>query len=127
MDLAGIFSGILGAVLGGSATWLFTIGATRRKANGEAILTEADAWKAQQDVYQQTIADLKASCEYIQNDRNILREENRTLHNENNELRKKINALEEQISSLRDTVARHGRRIESLNKRKAQNAQQTEE
>lgn len=85
------------------------------------IRAEADSWKAQQEVYQTTIADLKESCDYIRKDRDLLRKENEELRNENNMLREKILELEQQMSDLRRDIARQGRRIESLtNKKKKQ-------
>lgn len=100
--------------LGATGGWFVTYRAFKRKSNGEATQAEAEGWKAQQDVYQQTIEDLKQSCAYIKEDRNLLREENQTLRNENNELREKYNSLESQISELRKELARQGRKLETI-------------
>lgn len=97
-------------VMGGG--WIFTYRAYRRKNEGEATQAEADGWAKQQDVYQQTIEDLKQSCEYIRGDRNLLREENNKLREENNHLREKYNELEQQIIDLRNAIARQGRKLE---------------
>lgn len=110
---------IASLVMGGG--WLFTYRAFKRKNDGEAAQAEADGWKAQQDVYQQTIADLKESCEYIRQDRNLLREENRKLLLENSHLREKINDMERQISELKEAIARQGRKIEALDDGKKRN------
>lgn len=103
--------------------WFVTYKAYKRKNEGEATQAEAEGWKAQQDVYQQTIEDLKESCAYIKEDRNLLREENRKLRDENDQLRDKYKELEQQIlalrkehedeiGELRKEMARMGRRLE---------------
>lgn len=94
--------------------WIFTYRAYKRKNEGEAAQAEAEGWKAQQDVYQQTIEDLKESCAYIREDRNLLRDENKKLRDENNFLRDKYNELEKQIIELRKELARQGRKLESV-------------
>ena len=94
--------------------WFLTYKAYRKKADGEADQSVAEAWKAQQDVYQQTINDLKVSCEYIKSDRDLLREENKTLRAENNELREKYNELEKQIIELRKELCRQEQKIERM-------------
>ena len=110
-------------IMGGG--WIFTYRAYKRKNDGEAAQAEADGWKSQQDVYQQTIEDLKASCAYIKEDRNLLREENKQLLGENKQLREKYNDLERQIldmkseyqiqmCELRKEIAKQGRKIEGL-------------
>ncbi len=114
MDWNDIILGVLGTFLGGGCVWLFTFRATKRKANGEATQTEAEGWKAMQDVYQQTIKDLNECCEDIRKDRNLLREENNVLREENRKLREKYNDLEQQIMDLRKEMARQGRRLESV-------------
>ena len=94
--------------------WLFTYRAYKRKANGEATQSEAEGWKAMQDVYQQTIADLKAYAEDVRKDRNHLREDRDKYREENEEMREKINKLDEEISDLKKNLARQGRKIEAL-------------
>lgn len=114
MELYSVISTVLTLFMGGG--WFINYRANKRKAGGEATQAEADGWKAQQDVYQQTIADLKESCEYIRNDRDLLRKENEKLRNENIALRDKINEMEDKIFDLSREVARQGRKIESLTK-----------
>lgn len=94
--------------------WLFTYRAYKRKANGEAAQSEAEGWKAMQDVYQQTIADLKAYAEDVRKDRNHLLEDRDKYREENEEMREKINKLDEEISDLKKDLARQGRKIEAL-------------
>lgn len=105
---------MLGALTGGSLTWLFTIKATRRKADGEAQQVEVDAWKSMQDVYQQTINDLNKYCEDLRTDRIHLLEDRDLLRTENDELRLKYKEMEEEISSLKSTVAKQGRKLEAI-------------
>lgn len=118
MDWISLITTITTIICGGG--WFIYYRANKMKAYGEATQAEAEGWKAQQDVYQQTISDLKESCEYIRKDRDLLRKENQELRDENRLLRDKINSLELQMSDLRRDISRQGRRIESLvnNKKK---------
>lgn len=106
---------VLTLVMGGG--WIFTYHAYKKKNMGEAVQAEASGWEAQQNVYQNTIADLEKSCDFIRHDRDMLRKENEELRNENRALRDKINEFEKIINELKKDIARQGRRIESLNYR----------
>lgn len=108
--------GLLTLILG--TGWLFTYRAHRKKSMGEAVQSEADGWLKQQEVYQRTIADLEKSCDFIRNDRNILREENAKLHQENVNLREKINDMENIILDLKKEVSRLGRRVDAMSEKK---------
>lgn len=123
MDWISIISSLAAVFAGGG--WFIHYRASKKKSYGEASQAEAEGWKAQQDVYQQTIADLKESCAYIRDDRNLLREENKKLREENNQLREKYNELdkkileiqkdyERKIGELRKDLARQGRRLENI-------------
>lgn len=114
MDWSGFILGFLGLITGGGLTWLFTINAAKRKANGEAAQVEVDAWKSMQDVYQQTIADLNKYCEDIRIDRTHLREDRDLLRQSNDELQSKLQTMEDEILDLKRTVAKQGRKIEAL-------------
>ena len=103
---------ILTLIAGGG--WFISYRAYKRKANGEAMQSEAEGWKTQQQVYQSTIHDLHETCDFIRKDRDILRKENEELRKENAELRSTILKFEAQIAELRVTIARQGRRIEAL-------------
>lgn len=94
--------------------WLFTWRAFKKKANGEAVQAEAIGWESQQKVYQNTIADLEKSCEFIRKDRDLLRKENEELRKENMELRKRVGTLEDKLLEMQKDIARNGRRIEAL-------------
>lgn len=112
MDWVAIITTILTCVSSGG--WFIYYKAYKRKANGEAAQVEADGWKAQQDVYQQTIEDLKQSCTYIREDRNLLRQENQALREENNLLREKYHELEQQIIDLRKEVEKQARQLSNI-------------
>lgn len=110
--LTNIFLPILTIVAGGG--WFLTYKAYKKKADGEADQSVADGWKAQQDVYQQTIEDLKETCAYIKSDRDLLREENSVLRQENNELREKYNKFERQIMELRKELEDQKMKLERI-------------
>ena len=114
MDLYNVITTVITLITGGG--WFIYYRANKRKANGEAIQAEADGWAKQQEVYHNTIDELKTTCEYIANDRNLLREENTRLREENVTLRKKINDMEDQILDMKKELSRLGRRVEAIYK-----------
>lgn len=97
--------GLLTLILG--TGWLFTYGAYRRKANGEAAQSEADGWKAMQDLYQQTIEDFKVYSEDMRKERAVLKQEN-------NDMREKYKKLDDEILLLKKQLSRQGRKLEAL-------------
>lgn len=114
MDWNSLILGVLGLAVGGGVSWMFTVKAIKRKADGESQLVVADSWKSVQDVYQQTIDDLNKYCEDIRKDRNNLRESRDIQRVENDKLRKKYMEMEDQIIELKKAIARQGRKIEAL-------------
>ena len=116
MEIYGIITTVLTIVLGGG--WFIFYKANKRKANGEATQSEADGWRKQQEVYHNTIDELKASCEYIANDRNVLRDENTQLRKENTELRQTVIKLQNMVLELKSEVSRLGRRVEAISEKK---------
>lgn len=123
IDWFGMIMSVTTLIAGGG--WFVCYREYRRKKKGEAAQAEADGWKAQQDVYQQTIKDLQESCKFIREERDGMREENRRLKEENIALREKYHTLEEliiksrkeheqQIIDLRKDIARQGRKLESI-------------
>lgn len=114
MDWSGFILGIFGLLVGGGISWIFTVKAIKRKADGESQLVVADSWKSVQDVYQQTIEDLNKYCDDIRKDRNNLREERDQHKQETENMRKKYIAMEDQIIDLKKAIARQGRKIEAL-------------
>ena len=97
--------GLLTLILG--TGWLFTYRAYRRKADGEATQSEAEGWKAMQDLYQQTIEDFKV---YLED----MRKERTALKNENNDMREKYKKLDDEILLLKKQLSRQGRKLEAL-------------
>ena len=123
MNLYELFSTALTLFLGGG--WFIYYREKKKKAEGEAVQSEASGWEAQQHVYQRTIEDLEKSCDFIRKDRDLLRKENEELRKENIELRKRISGLEDKILELQKDIARNGRRIEALvNKEKKKKAKE---
>lgn len=112
MDIYSIINTIVTIVLGGG--WFIYYKSNKKKAEGEAVQSEASGWEAQQHVYQHTIEDLENSCNFIRTDRDLLRKENEELRKENMALRKRIGELEDKILELQKDVARNGRRIEAI-------------
>jgi septal ring factor EnvC (AmiA/AmiB activator) len=114
MEWYSIISSIVTVILGGG--WFIYYRANKIKANGEAMQAEAEGWAKQQEVYHNTIDELKATCEYIATDRNLLRDENTKLREENTTLRNKINEMEDQMLEMRKEISRLGRRIEAISR-----------
>lgn len=100
-----IVTSVLTLICGGG--WFVFYRANKRIKEGEAFKTE-------QEVYQETIKDLKESCDYIKTDRNLLREENTQLRQENNELRKTVNELQDMVLGLKNEVSRLGRKVAAM-------------
>jgi len=74
---------LIGLVVGGGGAWMFLLKSTKQKAKAEAM-------KEVQDVYQETIVDL--------------REDKRILKEEKNEDREKYNSLETKVDELKISV-----------------------
>lgn len=96
------------------AGWIFTYQAHKRKANGEAMQSESEGWKAIQDLYQQTIEDFKVYSNDMRQERTVLKQERATLIQENSEMREKYNKITEEILALKRQLSRQGRRLEAL-------------
>lgn len=105
MEYLNVILSVLTLICGGG--WFINWRAARRKSDGEATVAEADGWKAQQDVYQQTIADMEKF-----ND--MYRKYNTTLIEENSELRKNYAELVKVQDSQQREIARLGRRIDGI-------------
>lgn len=123
-EIFNIINTLFTIFLGGG--WFLHWRASRRKANGEAVQSEADGWLKQQEVYQHTIEDLEKACDFIRNDRNQLREENSSLITENNELRKTVVELQNTVFDLKKEVSRLGRRVDAMSDKKSKKKQKSE-
>lgn len=109
-----IIIALLGALTGGGLTGLLAWRANRRKAEGEATQTEADAMKSVQDVYQQALADQQTYISQLRDTRDHLVNDREEMRRENNELRKRLNEMDEKVRQLERDVARYGRMTASL-------------
>lgn len=112
MELYNYISMALNLVLGGG--WFVYYRSNKRIKEGEAVQSEAEGWLKQQEAYHNTIQELESHCEFIKQDRNLLREENAQLREENTSLRQKINDMEDQMLEMKKEISRLGRRIEAI-------------
>ena len=114
MDIYGIITTALTLFFGGG--WFIYYKANKRIKEGEAAQSEAEGWLKQQEAYHNTIDELTNHCEFIKQDRNLLREENTKLREENVLLRQKIQNMEDQMLEMKKEISRLGRRLEALSK-----------
>ena len=109
-----IIINILTLLAGGGLGWLINWRANKRKANGEAIQTEAEAMKSAQDFYQQALKDqqdyitqLTDVRDHLIGDRDEMREEREEIRKENVELRKRLNDMDKKMRQLEEEVQRN--------------------
>lgn len=105
VELLNWILGVLTIIAGGG--WFINWRANKRKANGEAAQSEAEGWKAMQDLYQQTIEDFKVYSEDMRAERTVLKKENF-------EMREKYKAYDDEIIELKRQLARQDRKIEAI-------------
>ena len=98
---------LISAITSGGLASIFTLRATRRKA-------DADAMQSIQDVYQQTLSDQQSYIDKLRETRDALITDRDEMRNENNELRKRLNEMDEKVRQLERDVARNGRIVASL-------------
>ena len=103
-----IIIALIGALAGGGLTGVFAWRAVRRKAEGEATQTEADAMKSVQDVYQQALEDQQKYISQLRDTRDHLVTDREEMRRENNELRKRLNDMDNKVRQLEHDVARYG-------------------
>ena len=109
-----IFIALIGALTGGGLTSVFYWRANRRKAEGEAKQTEADAMKSVQDVYQQALADQQKYITQLRETRDNLVADREEMRRENNELRKRLNDMDDKVRKLEKEIDRNAKMIISL-------------
>lgn len=109
-----ILTALIGVLTGGGVTGIFAWRAMRRKAEGEATQTEAEAMKSVQDVYQQALADQQNYIDKLKETRNQLIDDREEMRRENNELRNRLNDMEGKVMELDQKVARNGRMMVAL-------------
>jgi len=105
LEIYNIINTLVTVFLGGG--WFLHWRASRRKANGEAAQSEAEGWKAMQDLYQQTIEDFKVYSEDMRTERAVLKKEN-------TEMREQYKRLDDEIIQLKRRLSRQGRKIDAL-------------
>lgn len=102
--------------LGGG--WFLHWRASRRKANGEAKQTEAQANKEAQEYYNTTLADVNKTLEEVRAERDHYKDERNEERKTNHELRQKYIEIEERMNqmdlSYKRDISRLGRRIDVL-------------
>ena len=102
--------------LGGG--WFLHWRASRRKANGEAKQTEAQANKEAQEYYNTTLADVNKTLAEGRSERDHYRDERNEERKSNHELRQKYIEIEERMNqmdlSYKRDISRLGRRIDVL-------------
>ena len=105
MDIYSIINTIVTIFLGGG--WFLHWRASRRKAEGEAKHTEAQANREAQEYYNKTLEDVNRTLNDVRAERDGYKSERDEERRANDEMREKYNQLEEK-------VARLGRRLDCL-------------
>lgn len=112
MEIFSIINTCVTIFLGGG--WFIHWRAGKRKADGEAKQTEAQANKEAQEYYNTTLADVNRTLNEVRAERDSYKNDRNALLKENEEMRKKYNTLEDQIRNLNNQIARLGRRLECI-------------
>lgn len=101
-----------------SGGWFVFYKANKRIKEGEAIQSEADGWKKQQEVYQTTIEDQRKFYDNLKSDFTAVMEENTRLRKENGELRETVTKLQDTVLEMKNELSRLGRKVASMDKEK---------
>ena len=116
MEIYSIINTFVTLFLGGG--WFLHWRASRRKANGEAKQTEAQANKEAQEYYNTTLADVNKTLAEVRAERDHYRDERNEERKSNHELRQKYIEIEEMMNqidlSYKRDISRLGRRIDVL-------------
>ena len=116
MEIYSIINTFVTLFLGGG--WFLHWRASRRKANGEAKQTEAQANKEAQEYYNTTLADVNKTLSEVRSERDHYRDERNEERKSNHELRQKYIEIEERMNqmdlSYKRDISRLGRRIDVL-------------
>ena len=116
MEIYNIINTIVTVFLGGG--WFLHWRASRRKANGEATQTEAQANKEAQEYYNTTLADVNRTLNDVRAERDHYKDERNELRKENHEMRTKYIEIEERMTKMdlnyKRDISRLGRRIDIL-------------
>ena len=116
MEFYSIINTFVTVFLGGG--WFLHWRASRRKANGEAKQTEAQANKEAQEYYNNTLADVNRTLAEVRSERDHYKDERDEERKENREMRLKYRQLEEKVTQIdleyKKDVARLGRRLDCI-------------
>lgn len=116
MDIYSIINTIVTVFLGGG--WFIYYRAKKRKAEGEAKSTEAQANKEAQEYYNKTLADVNQTLNEVRAERDHYKDERNELRQENSEMRKKYYEIEERMTQMdmqyKREISRLGRRMDCL-------------
>ena len=116
MEIYNIINTLVTLFLGGG--WFLHWRASRRKANGEAKQTEAQANKEAQEYYNTTLTDVNRTLNEVRAERDHYKDERNELRKENHEMRTKYIEIEERMTKLdlnyKRDISRLGRRIDIL-------------
>ena len=116
MEIYNIINTLVTVFFGGG--WFLHWRASRRKANGEAKQTEAQANKEAQEYYNTTLADVNRTLNEVRAERDHYKDERNELRKENHEMRTKYIEIEERMTKMdlnyKRDISRLGRRIDVL-------------
>ena len=116
MEIYNIINTFVTVFLGGG--WFLHWRASRRKANGEAKQTEAQANKEAQEYYNTTLADVNRTLNEVRAERDHYKDERNELRKENHDMRTKYIEIEEKMTKMdlnyKRDISRLGRRIDVL-------------
>lgn len=98
---------ILTLLAGGGLGWIFTISASKKKADAEAMASV-------QDVYQQAINDLNSHCNTLRGDRNELLADRDEMRSKNKELEVKLEAQQGEILEVRKEMLRLREEVDGM-------------
>ena len=116
MEIYSIINTFVTLFLGGG--WFLHWRASRRKANGEAKQTEAQANKEAQEYYNTTLADVNKTLSEVRAERDHYKDERNEERKSNHELRQKYIEIEERMTQMdlnyKRDISRLGRRIDVL-------------
>lgn len=116
MEIYSIINTAITLFLGGG--WFLHWRASRRKADGEAKQTEAQANKEAQEYYNTTLADVNRTLAEVRAERDHYKDERDEERKVNKELRQMYNELNERMTQMdlqyKRDISRLGRRIDVL-------------
>ena len=115
-ELYSVINTLVTLFLGGG--WFLHWRASRRKANGEAKQTEAQANKEAQEYYNTTLADVNGTLAEVRADRDRYKDERDEERKANEEMRRKYIEIEDRMNKMdreyKEKISRLGRRIDVL-------------